>query len=398
LCKLQGISILNRLLPRILIVVPAFYPARTGYANACLNFINAIDSERFDVHLLSYVNAELPESLAHVKLYVIEPWSGGLKPELVREMLPGRWDALIIESFENSNFNSVLIDNLDVNNSNIAVRVHATTETEVFTSGMTEYYECMLEHALAISRNIKNIWSTTKTYISYYKQHYLKDDIQRAAICYHWLPNLPQPDNYRRYSDERLRYCQMNHGGLKEIVLLGRLSEQGVNQKNIGNLLRGLYLLRSRDDGCLANIRIHLIGDGECRDAVLRQIEKFELTDLFHPHLTLTHGETLDLLVRAHASVLISKYEGHSMFGLENLCVGVPLLTSDRGGMSEFVKHGVNGICVDPEDIYDIANGFRSILKMHPDGFDRGVYLSEYSYEALSVRVNDLVALLVAEI
>ena len=267
----------------------------------------------------------------------------------------------------------------------------------MFTSGMTEYYESMFEHALAMANDIRNIWSTTQTYISYFKRHYLKDDIQRAAYCYHWLPNLPKPDNYRCYSDERLRLFQVNHGGVKEVVLLGRLSEQGVNQKNIANFLRSLYLLRARDDECLTDIRIHLIGDGECRDAVLRKMKKLGLADLFCTHPQLTHSETLDLLVKAHASILISRYEGHSMFGLENLCLGVPLLAANRGGMSEFVKHGVNGICVDPDNIYDIANGFKSILQRRPDSFDGGAYLSEYGYEKLSVKVNELIDLLVAE-
>ncbi|NIQ04994.1 MAG: glycosyltransferase family 4 protein, partial [Candidatus Korarchaeota archaeon] len=41
--------------------------------------------------------------------------------------------------------------------------------------------------------------------------------------------------------------------------------------------------------------------------------------------------------------LLSSRREGHSMFALESMACGVPLIATAIGGNREIVRHGVNG-------------------------------------------------------
>ena len=256
----------------------------------------------------------------------------------------------------------------------------------------------MFEYAKNISSEISTVWSTTRKYLSYHKQHYYDNDLARSEISYHWLPNLPAADNYRTFSEKRRQQLAGHSGKQKELVVLGRLSEQGVHQKNIPNLLRALFLLSKHSPEVLEDLTINLIGDGDYRDKIIKQIGRLNLRHLFILHKQLHHSEILSLVGRASASILISKYEGHSMFGLENLCIGVPLLSSDNSGITEFIRDGVNGVLVNPDDIYEIANGVKKILNMPLETFDADYYLSQYNFEMLTNRVSDLIDLLIAEV
>ena len=75
-----------------------------------------------------------------------------------------------------------------------------------------------------------------------------------------------------------------------------------------------------------------------------------------------------------------------------------PLLSSDNSGITEFIRDGVNGVLVNPDDIYEIANGVKKILNMPLETFDADYYLSQYNFEMLTNRVSDLIDLLIAEV
>jgi len=63
----------------------------------------------------------------------------------------------------------------------------------------------------------------------------------------------------------------------------------------------------------------------------------------------------------AEALVMPSLYESFGLPLLEAMCVGCPVVTSNRAGMTEIV--GRSGLLVDPEDVDSIAEGMRRIVE-----------------------------------
>jgi glycosyltransferase involved in cell wall biosynthesis len=74
------------------------------------------------------------------------------------------------------------------------------------------------------------------------------------------------------------------------------------------------------------------------------------LTGRVHLHGELRGEPLWDLYRRSHALVLPSDREAYSISCLEAMAFGLPVLVTDRGGMSELVTSGDDGFLLDPED------------------------------------------------
>ncbi len=98
--------------------------------------------------------------------------------------------------------------------------------------------------------------------------------------------------------------------------------------------------------------RLDIIGDGEERARVLYTIHDLNLADRVRL-LGRLHPEAVrDRLREADVFVLSSVSEGISNAAIEAMACGLPVVTTDCGGMSEAVSHGVEGLVVpvrDPE-------------------------------------------------
>lgn len=94
--------------------------------------------------------------------------------------------------------------------------------------------------------------------------------------------------------------------------------------------------------------RLLLVGDGEERSAIERVINELELHDFVH--LAGMRQDVPDVLSLADAFVLSSKHEGMPLVILEAMSVGLPVLTTDVGGIAEVVTNGVSACIVPPCD------------------------------------------------
>lgn len=115
--------------------------------------------------------------------------------------------------------------------------------------------------------------------------------------------------------------------------------------------LRALRLLL--DQGIAAEFQ--LIGDGPERARVLYTIDDLELHQQVHLHGKQPSAKVRELLQAADIFLLTSLSEGISNAALEAMACGLPVVTTDCGGMREAVTDGVEGFVVPVGDSEAIA-------------------------------------------
>lgn len=128
-------------------------------------------------------------------------------------------------------------------------------------------------------------------------------------------------------------------------LYLGRLSQE-----------KGLHeLLAAWPSG----VRLLVVGDGPERERLL-QVAPQGVDFVGH----LEPPEALRLLADARALVMPSLcYEGSPRAILEAFSAGVPVLTSDIGGLPELVRDGVNGLLLAPGDTGAWRKGVQRLLE-----------------------------------
>ena len=110
----------------------------------------------------------------------------------------------------------------------------------------------------------------------------------------------------------------------------------------------------------LPELRLIIVGDGPDRSrlqALARPLgDRVVFTGL------LAANEAHRLMAAADGLALFSGYEGLSHTLLESLHLGTPVLASDKGGNSEIVKHGLNGLLVPHVDVAALRWGIQQLL------------------------------------
>ena len=114
----------------------------------------------------------------------------------------------------------------------------------------------------------------------------------------------------------------------------------------------------------------HLVGDGEDREALTRQIGEAGLTGRVVLHGQRTRTEIAELLSRTDVLVAPSvptsegKREGIPVVLMEAMSSGVPVVASDLSGIPELVEDGRTGLLAPPRDAAAIA---RCLIELHED-------------------------------
>jgi glycosyltransferase involved in cell wall biosynthesis len=90
------------------------------------------------------------------------------------------------------------------------------------------------------------------------------------------------------------------------------------------------------------------------------------------------------LMVAADGLALYSGYEGLSHTLLESLRLGTPVLASDKGGNSELVHHGVNGVLVPYVDMAALRRGIQQLMQRRDEFAENcRVSLERFSFRTM---------------
>ncbi len=107
---------------------------------------------------------------------------------------------------------------------------------------------------------------------------------------------------------------------------------------------------------------LHIIGDGESRDALAVQIKELSLQD--SAVLCPATKNIKEAYQEASILVMSSRYEGFGMVLLEAATAGVPAVSFDcKCGPSEIIKDGETGFLVAPGDTASLAEKMLMLMK-----------------------------------
>jgi len=113
-------------------------------------------------------------------------------------------------------------------------------------------------------------------------------------------------------------------------------------------------------------LRCIFVGDGPQRAALERLALRSGLADRVAFTGAVEHGAVRSYYSGAELLVLPSVSEGVPLVAIEALGAGIPVVGSDLTGISTVVRHGKNGLLVEPGDARSLARAL-SLLEADPD-------------------------------
>lgn len=201
--------------------------------------------------------------------------------------------------------------------------VHTLAEKE-----LPRYYQIIMSLAykvlgftpVAISANVKE--SISKLY-----------KIEHSKI-----PQINNGINLEKYSHKK----NISTVDSKQITIIhvGRFQKE----KNHELLIDSFYSAWKQNN----NIKLVLLGDGEQKSDMMEKVEKLGIKDFVNFTGVVSNVE--DYLKKADIFALSSDYEGFGLVIAEAMASGLPIVTTDSGGISELVVNDYNGYVVKPGD------------------------------------------------
>lgn len=140
-------------------------------------------------------------------------------------------------------------------------------------------------------------------------------------------------------------------GGDACIVCVGRLHPS----KGQDVLLRALALLPER-------VRLVLVGDGPSADDYRALAARLGVAARCTFAGLAPMDRVLSYMADAALTVVPSRDEAYGLVNIESLSVGTPVVASAVGGITEIVRHGVEGMLVPPDDPPALARAIHDVL------------------------------------
>jgi glycogen(starch) synthase len=150
--------------------------------------------------------------------------------------------------------------------------------------------------------------------------------------------------------------------GPAQLMYLGRLEFE----KGIHDLIGALPRIRRTHPGTTLTIA----GTGTQQDWLVEQARKHKVLKAVSFTGHLHHDELVNTLHTADLAILPSHYEPFGIVALEAAATGIPLATSNVGGLGEAVIDGHTGVSFSPRDVAGIAAAVRTVLD-DPDAAQR---------------------------
>ena len=142
--------------------------------------------------------------------------------------------------------------------------------------------------------------------------------------------------------------------GPAELLYVGRLEYE----KGIQEAIAALPRIRRAHPGTTLTIA----GDGTQQEWLVEQARKHKVLKATRFVGRLGHDALVDAMHTADAAVLPSHYEPFGIVALEAAATGIPLVTSNVGGLGEAVIDGQTGMSFAPRDVAGLAAAVRAVL------------------------------------
>lgn len=347
---------------KLLYVVPDFYPSISGYANACTGLVHALSkSLRYSIDILTFstlgdaAELEFPGIRIHRlnRKRFLGSLSLGSEYVLAKKMVAlDKKEEYDFIFFETAEFPLAQLNATRIFGERVILRIHACAETEWILFRKDFHYVWKRLPTRLFINKVQNIFSTTPYYLDFVKHWFLRENpLKIASKRFFVVPNtLPE---INMLEEVRLDVENDSNDRIR-LMTLGRMDYQGELQKNFSRVLAAVSLLK--DKPYFHNFQIVIVGDGGYRDALISLACELGIGDAVVFSGALSNQEVHNLQANCDGVILASTFEGMSVFALEALANGAPLLVSGNSGLRGLVDDGENGVIINnPLDIDEIA-------------------------------------------
>ncbi len=139
------------------------------------------------------------------------------------------------------------------------------------------------------------------------------------------------------------------------ITFIGRLSFE----KGLFNLIKaGEKVIKN-----FPNVKFILIGDGQEKQNLIKEIEKRKMLDYFLFLGWQKKEKVYQILSASRIFVLPSFYETFSYTVLEAMALGIPIVATNVGGVKELIEHNFNGLLVEKDNPVQIVLEIKKLLQ-----------------------------------
>lgn len=208
------------------------------------------------------------------------------------------------------------------------------------------------------------------------------------------IPNGTDPDVFDFEFDPNPMRSQYAGPNDQIILYVGRL----VNEKGVQILLDAAPKVLSSCPGA----RFLIVGTGYFMDNLKEQARNLGI-DYFVKFLGYVDDDSLKKFFKISNVVCIpSLYEPFGIVALEGMAAGVPVVTSDTGGLTDFVEHGVTGLTTYTGDSNSLAWGISEAIRntelaerMAKDAYEKVHHI--YNWKVIAKRTEELYEKVLAE-
>jgi len=140
-----------------------------------------------------------------------------------------------------------------------------------------------------------------------------------------------------------------------KFISVGRLEEQ-----------KGLiYLIESVREIVKENkdIEILLVGEGAKKDELLEKIKEYKLDNYFNFIGSKTNEEVMKLYTESDIFILSSVWEGLPIALLEAMSFGLPVVTTNVGGISKICSNNKNALIIPAKNTSALKEAMTSLIK-----------------------------------
>ncbi len=198
-------------------------------------------------------------------------------------------------------------------------------------------------------RVVKKVLNTSHTIVAE------SSDIKNNAIKY-YKPNkeikiIPLAyENYNFKSKERKEL--MLNKDKKYLVTVGRL----VKRKGYAYLIKALSLIEDK------NVELIIIGNGPEKEKLSDFAKRLEIRERVHLIGNISEEEKFQYLNSSDIYVLSSLHEGFGIVLQEAMQVGLPIVSTNHGGQTDFLKQNENALLVSPKNYLELKEAINKLL------------------------------------
>jgi glycosyltransferase involved in cell wall biosynthesis len=195
------------------------------------------------------------------------------------------------------------------------------------------------------------------------------------------IPNGIELDNYKNLQKKNFRVSKN-----KIIIFVGTLKPV----KGLIYLIKAMEIIHVE----MENTILMIIGDGEDRKSLEEMIIKLHMEEVVIFQGRIPNEDVLKYLVQSDVFVLPSLSEGFPNVILEAMAVGLPIVSTNVGGLYEIIKNSENGYLVEPKNPQQLADKLLQILKDPTQSknfsYNNIEKVKKYSWKNVVERLEDI--------